>query len=132
MGSPFAVRLKPSRLAFVAAMATFLAACGGDVVCVTVPSPAVLLTVVDSVTGNPVNAAMTVSWTENGGPTTVDQLAASQGPRVVEVGTSSGTYDITVHATGYRDWIQRGIVVPSYGCNPFPAIRTTARLQPAP
>ncbi|HSQ32746.1 MAG TPA: hypothetical protein VLN49_22980 [Gemmatimonadaceae bacterium] len=62
----------------------------------------------------------------------MNQLPAAEGPRVVEVGTSSGTYDITVRATGYRDWTQRGIVVPGYGCNPFPAIRITARLQPAP
>jgi hypothetical protein len=74
--------------------------------------PGISLTVVDSVSGNPVNSAIVTSTLygdSTGSQTLVDTLRSAAN-QPVYIGNPLGTYDVQVSSAGYYNW-GRNIVV---------------------
>lgn len=119
------------QFAALGAVTVLLAACKPDVACVLEPFTPILLDVVDSATGSPVNAPLTVGWNLEGGPMGSTEKDSSGSSLSIPIGVGSGIYDLAVRALGYADWTKNGIVATHPPCDPNPpSIRVVAHLQP--
>jgi len=92
------------------------------------------VTIVDSVTSNPPASALLVArsgaFVDSVGPAAPQQWSPN-GPPVLllsAAGERPGTYDLTVRATGYRDWTRAGVKVTADECH-VRGVEVTARLQ---
>lgn len=102
-------------------------------VCTTEARPGIIVTVVDSVTGDP---PATATFIARSGAY-VDSVMRSRAPIVVNgspvllIGTAverPGTYDIVVRSPGYREWTRTGVRVTGDQCHVH-LTELTARLQ---
>jgi len=93
------------------ALATLSSACNMEVACDMAINPAIVLTVRDAASGAPLSgaSARATSWASNS-PFMADTI-----PGLLNLFAASGTYTVTVHRTGYQEWIQTGVTVEDYG-----------------
>lgn len=92
------------------------------------------VTVVDSLTDAPPSSALLIvrdgAFADTLGPATPQPVVLNGSPVLIlfTAGEREGTYDLTVRATGYRDWTRVGVTVTKDVCH---VRRTdiTARLQ---
>jgi hypothetical protein len=126
-----------SRIGTVHAVALLLAsgaaACSSPTAayCVSIDllTPAVTVTVVDSVTGAPPAAPSTLT-VQDGSARQVasDSLLPAGSPRILRLlSVAPGTYRFTVQAAGYHDWTVSGVVVRAGACGVVP-VQFVARL----
>ena len=92
------------------------------------------VTVVDSLTGGPPASATLIArdgaHVDSIGPQ-APFLNGPQGPAVLllsAAGERAGTYDVTVRASGYREWTQADVRVTADECH-VRGVEITARLQ---
>lgn len=124
------------RAAFVVAAAgAIIAACTdstGGVSCPDVAIPGIRVLVVDSATNNLAGrnasiVAKSATYTDSVSST---QTALSDGPYgLVYSRYAAGSYTLTVRQSGYRDWVQSGIVVSRVDVCSLETVNVTARLQ---
>lgn len=98
--------------------------------CTTEAKAAINVMVVDSLTGK--SAAFTGLWLRVRDGSYVDSTAMSftdsQGQVLMAAAYErKGTYAVTVHADGYRDWSKLNVVVGADRCHVIP-VQLTARL----
>lgn len=107
------------RLLTSALLACTTAACtSGDVVCLAVAYPSLLITVRDATTGATITAGSTIIVTARDGSAAdtvaVPDIAAANGmPASVELG--AGTFDVVVRRPGYREAVRQAVNVPIGG-----------------
>ena len=113
--------------AVVAAGALAALGCAEDGVVVCAPSErrSVVVTVTDSVTGQPAAAGARGS-AESGG--VVDSLEVADALILQTPGYRAGVYTVRVQKAGYATWQVAGVAVRTDGCFSGPA-RLAARLQ---
>lgn len=120
----------------VAALALGALACGkavndpGGLVCTTEARAAISVTMVDSLTGSA--AGMTGTWARAVDGAYRDSTGFFTPPGVSGASAGlayerAGTYAVTVHANGYRDWTKSGVVVTAGECH-VNGVQLTARL----
>ncbi len=111
-----------------AAAAAVAGACGRDDVVVCAPSEprSVIVTVTDSVTGQPAAAGARGVAEADG---VRDSLEVVDASRLQTRGYRTGVYAVRVEKTGYAPWEVRGVGVRAGGCFAGPAY-LAARLQP--
>ena len=101
------------------------------VVCTLSAAAGINLTIVDSLTGQPV--ALTGLWARAREGSYVDStIAAFTDPqsgavRMAMVYERRGTYAVTVHANGFQDWNKNGVVVTGDVCHVI-GVPLTARM----
>lgn len=92
------------------------------------------VTVVDSATGQPPDSALLVARTREAvdsmGPVPPIQVVLNGPPMLIlsAAPERAGTYNLTVRASGYRDWNRTGVQVTRDACH-VRATKITARLQ---
>jgi len=93
------------------ALAGFSSACNMEVACDMAINPAIVLTVRDSASGALVSGASAgaTKWALD------YSFMADTIPGVLNLFGPSGTYTVTVHHSGYQEWIQTGVTVEDYG-----------------
>ncbi|GLC25944.1 PEGA domain-containing protein [Roseisolibacter agri] len=123
---------RAARHVLLATVALSLAGCAsltGD--CVAIGVYAVSVTVLDAQTGqSPGTATLLVT----DGAFRQEGMAVTTDGRLTLVAAveREGTYEVTVSAPGYRDWVQAGVTVTRGGhCNALRGVRLTARLTRA-
>lgn len=113
--------------AFLAGTALTLAACGSDEIsCPTSTQAAVIVTVRDSVTGEP---AATGASGGLRSPSVIADFTESSDGLTMQAVAPAGRYEVTVDRGGYQRWVQSRVEVDGSGCS----VNTTAveaRLQP--
>ena len=102
-------------------------------VCTTEARPGIVVTVVDSVTGDvPATATLIArSGTYVDSVMRFRQPVVVNGPPVLLIGTAverPGTYDVVVRSPGYRDWTRTGVRVTGNQCH-VRLTELTARLR---
>jgi len=97
-----------------------------ETVCPANLPPAMLLTVVDSVSGLPPTAPSTIAATSQGVPVPIEPTDDNK--YTIGFGRS-GTFSVSAKTPGYTDWSASGIVVPSNSCGMPITVNLVARLQ---
>lgn len=138
MPDVFALPRRPRFLAPLAVLVPglLLGACSDSaplsVVCPGMTRPSVLVSVVDSVSREPLSVQATGSWITG---TLADSLrhvpgdAQGQPPRLAAYGPA-GTYEVRVLRPGSLPWIRRNVEVGQGTCGPY-TVELEARLSPA-
>ena len=107
-------------------------ACGvfDPVICTLEARPSVTLSVVDSLTADPVSADSVTVWAVSGSFADSLRVSSDVAARVLGFGEERpGTYDVGVDAAGYRPWRVNGLVVTADECH-VRTVALTARLVP--
>jgi hypothetical protein len=114
-------------LAALAALAA-MAGCGRptDTVCQPILNAAILLTVVDSVSGLPPTVTPTVETTSQGAVVPIEGVWGNE--YTMGFGRS-GTFAIAVKTPGYADWSASGIIVAENSCGNPMTVHLVAKLQ---
>lgn len=105
--------------------------CNTNDVCNAIDKTSLIVTVVDSQSGARIDSGSTVVVTGGGLRDSVVVPDSSRGlPTAVwrESEVPAGTYSISVHKSGYADWIRNGVVIKRDGCHVTTA-NLTAALQ---
>ena len=116
--------------------AVFAEACNSPsgVICTAEFRFGLAITVVDSVTSSPPASALLIArsgtFVDSVGPNAPFSTNAGSSPVLIlnTAGERAGTYDVTVRAPGYRDWLGSGIKISADECHVKP-VAITALLQ---
>jgi hypothetical protein len=116
-----------SALPFVLSCALVSIGCSSSADCIGLaPGPAIVARVTDAPTGAFPTSGVTLIITG----TTYDSVTTPTVGGLYQAGDRPGTYDVTVHQTGYRDFSQRGVKVGSASCDHPVTVSLTVVLQP--
>jgi hypothetical protein len=118
------------RRVLTASSVLFVAACGSptETVCSGLANPAILLIVVDSVTG--VAPAVSPTVVAISGESTISPDIVADNRYSIGFGRS-GTFSVTVKTPGYVDWSISGVVVQEDACGITTTVNLTAKLRKA-